>query len=317
VRVVYHALGGGHGHVLRGLAVLGRLGGGTLVGPARLRPWADALGVRYTSPPDGAEAAWVAAQPPPDLLLADVFPRGVVGELAPWLGRVPAWLVTRRVVPDYYLRPVVRRALESGFERVLWTEEPPEALRALAVAQDRVPSVLLRVPALPRDDARRRLGVARDRPLILALGSGEPARQARLCRLLVAIAARAGAALRFVSDELPQAAPVARLFPAAAWLPAADVVVSAAGYHAFHETAAAGVPAVFVPQRRRYDDQWWRAREAVVAGDPAALETAIGRLLREGCRPRPVEDGAGAVARAVEGRVQPRVLREEQVAPVA
>lgn len=317
-RIVYHALGGGHGHVLRGLAILGRLGDGTLVGPARLSAWAQAVGVAYASPPVGQEAAWVAAQPPPDLLLADVFPCGVVGELVPWLGRVPAWLVTRRVVADYYLRADVRRALESCFERVLWTEEPPSALRALAVAQDHLPPVLLAVDALARAEARRRLGVAGDGPLILGLGSGDPARQARLARLLGAIAARAGATLSFVSDELPPAPPVVRLFPAAAVLGAADVVVSAAGYHAFHETAAAGVPTVLVPQRRRYDDQWWRARAACVAGDPAALEAAVARLLRAGGgRSRRFEDGAGAVARAVQRRVQAGVLAEEEVAPVA
>src|SRR5262249_17476994 len=99
VGVVYHALGGGHGHVMRGLADLARLGGGTRVGPARLRSWATVLGVAYLSPPDGHEAEWVRGQPSPDLLIADVFPRGVVGELAPWLGRVPAWLVARRVEP--------------------------------------------------------------------------------------------------------------------------------------------------------------------------------------------------------------------------
>jgi hypothetical protein len=317
-QVVYHALGGGHGHVLRGLAVLTALGRGTLVGPARLRPWADAAGVDFASPPSGHEAAWVSARPRPDLLIADVFPRGVIGELVPWLGRVPVWVVARRVVPGYYLGDPVRATLESCVERVLWCEEPPPALTALAVAQTRVPPVLLPAPALPRAEARGRLGLDGARPLILALGSGEPERQARLCRLLAKIAARAGASLRFVSTELEAAAPVLRLFPAAAWLEAADVVVTAAGYHAFHETTAAGVPTVFVPQRRRYDEQAWRAREGPLATDPAGLEAAVVRLLRDGRRrPRTVEDGAGTVAAAIERRVQPRVLREEEIAPVA
>ena len=316
-RVIYHALGGGHGHVMRGLAVLSRLGGGTLVGPAALRPWAAALVVAYVSPPDGHEIWWVGTQPVPDLLIADVCPRGVVGELTPWLGPGPTWLVTRRVAPGYALREPVRAALEACIERVLWCEEPPAALAALAVTQTRVPPVLLRPRALSRAEARRRLGVSDDRPLILALGSGEAVRQARLCRLLEKISARADGTLRFVSTELAPVPPAVRLFPAAAWLEAADVVVSAAGYHAFHETVAAGVPTVFVPQRRRYDDQWWRARGATVAGDPAALETAIARLLREGGRqPGSVEDGARAVADAIERRVQSRVLREEEVAPV-
>lgn len=319
MRLVYHALGGGHGHVLRGLAVLRRLGGGTLIGPARLRSWADAVGVQYASPPDEDWAGWVAAQPAPDLLLADVFPRGVIGELQPWLGRVPAWLVSRRVVADFYLTPAVRAAIESCFERVLWTEEPPPVLGVLRVAQERVPPALLGLPALCRAEARRRLGVPDGRPLLLGLGSGDAARQARLCRLLGKIAGLRGLALRFVSAELASRPPVVvRLFPAAASLAAADVVVSAAGYHAFHETTAAGVPTVFVPQRRRYDEQWWRSRDGVVAADPLSLERAVASLLREGrTGAAAVADGARAIAERIERRMQPRVLAEEEVAPVA
>jgi hypothetical protein len=201
---------------------------------------------------------------------------------------------------------------------VLWAEDPPDALRVLAVAQVRVPPLLLAPPALPRVEARRRLGVDDGRALLLGLGSGEPGQQARLARLLAKIAARCGATLRFVSTELPAALPVVRLFPAAAWLEAADVVVTAAGYHAFHETTAAGVPTVFVPQRRRVDDQWWRARGALVAADPPSLEAAVRRLLGEGRRPRRwLEDGAAAVVALIQGRVQARVLAQEQVAAMA
>ena len=317
--VLYYARGGGHGHVLRGLAVLSRLGSGTLLGPPALAPWAAALGVTYVSPPADDEAAWFAAQPAPALLVVDVFPRGVVAELTPLLERAPAaWLVARRVRDDYYLHPPVRAAIESRYERVLWCEAPPDALVALAVRATRLPPVLLRPPALGREEARRRLGVAAGEPLILALGSGDVERQRQLGRLLARIAARRGAALRFVSHELAPVEPVVALFPAAAWLEAADVVVTAAGYHAFHETALAGVPVVLVPQARVYDDQRWRARGGVVASDPAALETAIARLLAEGRRtPADFGDGAAALARLIQRRVELGVLAQEEVAPVA
>jgi len=212
-RVLYYALGGGHGHVLRGLAVLSRLGHGTLLGPPALAPWAAALGVEYRSPP----ADWFAVCPAPALLVVDVFPRGVVAELMPLLERAPAaWLVARRVREDYYLHPPVRAAIESRYERVLWCEAPPPALTGLAVDTARLPPILLRPPALERDEARRRLGVGPEEPLILALGSGDVERQRRLCRLLGKIAGRQGAALRFVSGELAPAPPVVALFPAAA-----------------------------------------------------------------------------------------------------
>ena len=108
------------------------------------------------------------------------------------------------------------------------------------------------------------------------------------------------------------------LFPAAAWLDAADVVVTAAGYHAVHETALAGVPTVLVPQARAYDDQRWRAREGVVATDPDALEAAVARLLGGGRRrPLRVGDGAAALARLIERRMELGVLGQEEVAPMA
>lgn len=356
MRVLYYALGGGHGHALRGLAVLSRLAaapsGGppidaTLIAPAPLSPWAQALGVALLAPPDLDLRGWIARLPAPDLLLVDVFPRGVTADLLPMLGRAPAWLVSRRVRPDYYLHRDVRGAIESHFERVLWTEAPAEALRALRVPQHDLPPVLLGAPALSRAEARRRLGVAPDATLVLGIGSGEAEQQARLCRLLAKIARRAGAEIRFVSAELPAAGPhgnaaerepaagrtvargdlassahgehmVVHAFPAAALLPAADAVVSAAGYHAFHEATALGAPAVFVPQRRRFDDQAWRAREALVAADPAALEAAVRRLLDDGWRrPRALGDGAALLARLVERRVQAGVVPEEEIAALA
>jgi len=321
--VLYYALGGGHGHVLRGLAVLSRLGHGTLLGPPALAPWAAALGVAYASPSPAELPAW----PAPSLLIVDVFPRGVVGELLPLLDRSPtAWLVARRVRDDYYLHPPVRAALATRYERVVWCEEPPPPLAALGPSMTRLPPVLLRRPTLGRAEARRRLGVATDRPLILGLGSGNVERQRLLCRLLAKIAARHHAALRFVSTELSPRPPVLTLFPAAAWLAAADVVVTAAGYHAAYETALAGTPAVFVPQARAYDDQRWRARKRMHAGaavcamatDPPSLEAAIVRLLRGGSRrPEPFGDGAAALARLVQRRVELGVLAQEEVAPLA
>ena len=320
MRVVYYALGGGHGHVVRGLAVLSRLGSGVVILPARLAAWAEAAGVEHIAVTDPRDPAWLARVPAADLMLVDVFPRGVVGELAP-PPRTPMWLVTRRVATGYYLDPGVRAAIESRYERIVWTEEPPAPLAALRVPALRVPPVLLDPAPLDRGEARARLGVTGDRPLVLALGAGDPDRQARLCGLLGKIARRAGAALRFVSDELAEAPDVVRLFPAAAWLPAADVVVAAGGYHAVHDIRKAGVPAVFVPQRRRYDDQAWRVRGEIVATNPAALEAAVRALLGRRTSVEERKDRSGPIGtplgQLIERRVQLGVLPEEEVAAMA
>jgi hypothetical protein len=329
-------LGGGHGHVLRGLALLTRLGEGTLLGPARLAPWAEAFGVAYASPPEPLEreslTAFLGSLGAPDLFLVDVFPRGLLGELEDLKGRAGAsWLVTRRVRPAFYLHPPVRAALEA-FERVIWTEDPPPGLEGLGVVSRpgesnadrravRLPPLLLAPPPLTRAAARARLGVGDHEPLVLALGAGARVTQARLHRLLVEQAARLRARLVFVSDELEaepqdsargtQGAPIlTQAFPTAPLLPAADVVVSAGGYHAFHEVRAAAVPAVFLPQWRRYDDQWARVRDCLVADDPSSLERALRAVLHEGgaepLTPPPLaqpEAGAEELARLVLERL--------------
>lgn len=315
--------------MLRGVALLTRLGEGTLLGPARLAPWAEKLGVAYAPPPEPLEkrslAAFLGSLGAPDLLLVDVFPRGLLGELEGLRGRAGApWLVTRRVRPAFYLHPPVRAALES-FERVIWTEDPPSGLEGLGAVSSpgaadkegqttRLPPLLLAPAPLTRAEARARLGIQDRESLVLALGTGPRETQARLHRLLVELTSRLRARLVFVSDELEvgtrDACSVVRAFPAAPLLPAADVVVSAGGYHAFHEVRAAGVPAVFVPQWRRYDDQAARVRGCLVADDPPSLERAFRAVLHEGgaepATPPPLvqpEAGAEGLARLVRARL--------------
>ena len=318
MRVLYYALGGGHGHVLRGLAVLSRLRYGTLIGPARLAGWAETLGVAYRRAPEPYDARWIATLPTPDLLLVDVFPRGIVAELPSGLGHGPAWLIARLVRPAYYLHPPVRAAIGSWYERVVWTETPPLTLRGLHGREDEISPVLLPVSPVSRDAARHALGVPSGRRLLLGIGGGDIERQHRLCRLLDKVAARLNVAMRFVSAELPSGGPVRHLFPAAPLLPAADVVVAGGGYHAVHEARAAGVPAVFITERRRYDDQWARVAGEIVATDPLDLETKVSGLLAAGgVAPRGSGDGASALACLIERRMQNGVLAQKEVAPLA
>jgi hypothetical protein len=251
-----------------------------------------------------------------DLLVVDVFPRGVVAELGPILASGPAWLIARRVNPAYYLHPPVAAEIESRFERVLWCEEPPPELSGLRVPQGRVGPVLLDPRPLSRSLARAELGLPPDDRVILALGSGPLETQRLVRRMIGKVAFRLRASFRFISDTLEGAEP---RFPAARYFPAADAIVSAGGYHAFHEIAASGVPAVFLPQERPLDDQPWRVRGWPVAHDPVGLEESL-RALLGGAGPRPragFEDGALQVARLIERRVKEGVLPEEQVAAVA
>jgi len=265
---------------MRGLALLSRLGEGVLLGPARIRTWADALGVELLAAPEPLEAsslrAFLARTAAPDLLLVDVFPRGLLGELEDFRRRAgTSWLVTRRVRPAFYGHAPVREALAS-YARVLWSEEPPPELADVHPRASRIPEVLLAPRPFSRLQARKRLGIPGRGPVVFGLGAGPSQAQSRMHRLLGKIAARLGAHLVFATDE----AAGQRVFPAAAYLAAADVAVAAGGYHAYHELRAAQVPAVFVPQWRRYDDQADRVRNGLIAADPEGLERLLASLLR-------------------------------------
>lgn len=328
-RVVYYALGGGHGHALRGLALLTRLGRGTLILPERLAPWARALGVEHRAVADdqGAPAALLDELGAPELLLVDVFPRGVVKELGPLIRHARArWLVTRHVKPDLYLHPPVREVIDGEYERIVWSEAPPPELTSLAPGTSFTEPIVLAPSALSREEARAALGLAPDdaRPLLLGIGSGSLDTQRRTAALIAKVAARLGVAWRFVSHELAPERGVVRLFPLARHLAAADVAVSGAGYHAVYELRAAGLPAVFVPQARRHDDQHHRVRGERVARDPVELEREVEAALAERAggggrpgEPLAAERGARTLAALVEGRMQQRVLGEEQVAALA
>jgi hypothetical protein len=324
MRVLYYALGGGQGHAVRGLATLARLrrrerqARVLLAAPSRFTAWAREQRVPLLSPPDdcrGREtlAEWARRTVEtfaPDILLVDVFARGVLGELGEAGlgadGSPACWLVCRRIRPDYYLEPGVRGFVEGRYRGILWCEPPPPALDVLRVRQQLVSPVLIRRPGncLGRERARRALGVKPESRLLLALGSGDRQHQGDLLRLLDAICTRLRAHagcnihLLFLStllkrEDLPGASTDARVeqrFPAMRYLRAADLVVAAGGYHAFHEIRQLVLPAVFVPQKRKYDDQFWRVRNAPRAREPAELEAAVaGSLLGSG-QPRPSTD---------------------------
>lgn len=302
MNVAYYGFGGGHGHAVRGLAVLRRLRARlphaslTLLAPARHRAWAEHEGVRLLSPPEPTDPdrlrAWVTATldaTAPDLICVDVFPRGVLGELR--LDGRRAWLVSRWVRPDYYLAPDVRAAIERDFTGVAWGEAPPPELSALQVRQEIVPPMLVRSAqeCANRTAARKRLGVDATAPLVLALAPDDDERRHSLgVQLERWCAARPRVVLRVLDGTA---------FPAMEILRAADVVVGGGGYHAVHETRALGVRAIHIPEPRRYDDQFHRAAwaESSVAS-PFALERALDAAFAAGPAPQPTATSDGATA---------------------
>ncbi len=315
MHVVYYGLGGGHGHAVRGLAILGRWRERrpadriTLLAPERLSPWAVQEAIPCLCPPAGdvtreSLERWLAgcfARDPPDLLLVDVFPRGVLAELPGVMpAGVVAWLVSRWCRPRYYLEPSVRAFLEKRYRGIVWGEDPPPGLEGLTIEQQRVEPILISRPrqCLSRDEAREAFGVDGADVLVLILGSGDAERQKSLEGLLRGIRIRLQTAspgkiiYEILSTERGHS-----VFPAMRYLRAADLVVCAGGYHAFHETRCLGVAAVHVPQQRTYDDQFRRVAGAAMARSPEELERTMARLLASAARPRAryVDDGPSQV----------------------
>lgn len=328
--------GTGLGHLTRSMAIAGRLG--PELEPLFLTLSAAAPVVAqmgypveyvpsYATPGSGNDYRWsrrlrarlraVIAEVDPAVIVFDgTHPyEALLGALgsagaAVWCRR-PLWKAGSSRVP-------LGRA--GAFDAVL---EPGE----LAESEDRGPTVALRSGAhrvepivllerpalLERAAAEAELGLAPGQTNVLvSLGQGAEVSEASR-RTLAALAGRDGVQVAALASSLAAAHEVpegvvklAATYPMSRYFAAFDGAVAAAGYNAYHELIALGVPSLFVPMRRDTDDQPARARYAESAGlglglagpgDPA-LEAQLERLLDKGER--------GAIRERLEGLEPPR-----------
>ncbi len=209
-------------------------------------------------------------------LVVDTFPRGIVGELAEmaqWL-ECPAVLVERYLNPSYLERFRVAEFVEQHYRLVVRLGDalPPQALTRCSVD---VPPVTVRAAwELPP-------AAARSGWLFVDWGEGSGPYVA---------AASETARRRGKSFEVLRPA---ACYPVVERLGAAELAIGAGGYNFFHEAALTRTPAVFLPQRRLYDDQFGRTAAAAQARTPEEL-----RALLEGPPPAllPAHEGEGASA---------------------
>lgn len=218
----------------------------------------------------------------PDLFVVDTFPGGSFQELLGVLDlcKHPA-LVLRPVRPEFARRPAFR-ALASLYERVIVpSREQDEAglADALGLARERLCFVgpIMRGESferLSRADARACLGVPEQaRCLLVSGGGGGDDGVDELFDAVIAALARAqldDVWLVFAAGPLFRGRP--RGGPRRVWwttpnlpslLAAFDASVCAGGFNSVHELGFAGVPTVFVPQRKVADDQHERASKLV------------------------------------------------------
>lgn len=309
--------GTGLGHLTRSMAIARRLGPGLepfFITLSAAAPVVEQMGfpveyvASYATPGSGNDYRWSRRlRARLRAAIAELEPRVVVFDgTHPYealLGALPAEGTTvwcrRPLWKAGSSRVPLGRA--GAFDAVL---EPGE----LAESQDRGPTVALRERArrvdpivlldrgelLSREQAEAELGLEPGLTNVLvSLGQGGEVREANR-RALAALAGREGVQVAALSSALAQVdevpAGVVQLratYPMSRYFNAFDGAIAAAGYNAYHELIALGVPSLFVPMPRDTDDQPARARFAESAGiglgaagpDDPRLEAQIERLL--------------------------------------
>lgn len=230
----------------------------------------------------------------PDLLVVDTFPRGSFGELlsALDLARQRAF-VYRPCKDEFAARPEFQSMLPL-YDALLVPESSAQAqVRVPEVCQDRLHyfgPVVSRESweLLPREQARRQLGIADDHLALYvsAGGGGDPDAERQLESWIAA--ARELPWLHLVVAAGPLYTGPPHHGPRLTWLqswgtsvflPAIDLALVAAGYNTCNELWQAGVPALYLPQEKVADEQHQRALRAVQCGAGALLEGELAEAL--------------------------------------
>jgi hypothetical protein len=294
--IVYYALGGGLGHLVRARKLLDTLGYRDRAALLSASPFADDarvvgdLPVVRVPPRLGhdraAFRAWLKdalAALRPELLIVDSFPGGILGELC-GLELPPACHVARRLRwPAYAQRcgggPLPRFELTYVLEPLMERHE-----LALSACSAGVRTLELPVP---RTDPGAPLT---DRPHWLVVHSGPDAELVELAEYAseMRAAERGHPRILVIAPHRPQWLPRdaqwCDIHPATPHFANAERIFTAAGFNAMRETSELRDRHRFVPFPRPLDDQYARARHAVlehdrppVVGDHPVVEVAAQR----------------------------------------
>lgn len=197
-----------------------------------------------------------------DVLIVDTFPRGLGGELAPRLDRLPCpKVLIHRDIDPAYVEWAGLRSFGSRFDLILLPGEDAP-LADLPHAKRTAPWLLRdRDELVDRAEARGRLLLPRDdRPSVVVSGCG----RAEELRAAHALAARLQghlahtATVRFASvvgGQEPGGPPGLTIWPLLDVMAGIDVLVGSGGYNTVHEARATGTPLVALARPRRYDRQ--------------------------------------------------------------
>lgn len=290
---LFYCLGGGRGHVTRGIAIARKLLGlglrSIILSSNKAFKPSCAPGIEIACVPESVRSAsrapgpladWVGAvveSERPSVFVVDTFPRGIRDELGlvGSLGNLRTVLVLRHVRPEILLTTELRRAVEASYDGIVFCEESP-VLRFFSTLADVVPHVFT-APVLVRDAAelpsRRqacRLVGADPGALTVFTVPGGSAGESRMLRAEYE-ALRSGLAQRSGCVIVPCGSGGFGHWPLMDLLPAAALVVGPPGYNLFYECRALKKPAIWLPLRKGADDQFQRARSCVMASNREEL----------------------------------------------
>ncbi|HEU4754630.1 MAG TPA: glycosyltransferase [Armatimonadota bacterium] len=243
----------------------------------------------------------------PDLLLVDTFPAGSFGELTGVLDLGSRNVfIHREVRPEVASHPSFQMALR-GYDLILRIREeahpaePPEDAALPGEVRDRVATigpVLLRSASETYEPpaARELLGLPPELPAVYVSTGGGGDREAESLLGDIVRAATTlpdarfiiGAGLLYRGREWPA--------PNVTWtrrpvlvecFRAFDAAITAGGFNTVWELMHCGVPCLFLPRPRGWDDQEQRAARCAAAGagkllasrEPAAIREALQELL--------------------------------------
>lgn len=277
MRLLYYAIGGGLGHLVRARAFLHTLGLGTdaivLTASAHARDARVAAGLELLLAPaelqdDAARLRdWLAdaiERLAIDRVCVDAFPAGILGELCDFTPprAVEWWHVARLLRWDAYA-PLVR-GIPPCPARAFRLEPLHAAHEAFLEAH------CARIEELELIDEPSTASspVSSETPYWLVVHSGPASEVEELIAYAdeLRTTERSMAPLWIASLDPPARLPAhARLvnaFPAQAWFAGAERIVSAAGFNLMRQTRAFRAKQSVLPLPRRYDDQFERARRA-------------------------------------------------------
>ncbi len=243
----------------------------------------------------------------PDLLVVDTFPSGPHDELAGIATDAKRALVRRAVPAEKAREAALARGLDA-FDLAIVAGDPGIVDVSLPVPALHVPPITISEARLARDEARTRLGLARDgRIALVASGGGGDADAAAHASTIARALEGAEPGLTVVRARGPldrESDDALRIAPLAPYLSAFDVAFTSAGYNTSHELAKARVPTVLWAEPRPYDDQAARVDRFVKAGHAVLLADftsgAIASALERARALRPAKMETGGADRAAD-----------------